>query len=97
MILDVNFIGKDPAITDPMDTYEKADDELPLMVFGPLSLLVAGQPVTVDDVRVPVPELAGAVLEKLVTDRTGEKGDRDLLVVAGVERVAAQSSRSSPS
>jgi len=30
-----------------------------------------------------VPRPAGLALEKLVTDRTGEKGDRDLLVVAG--------------
>ena len=31
-----------------------------------------------------MPRRAGAILEKLVTDRTGEKGDRDLLVVAGL-------------
>ena len=30
----------------------------------------------------PLP--AGLVLEKLLTDRSGEKGDRDLLVVAGL-------------
>src|SRR5262245_36608273 len=38
-LIEVNFIGMDPAIVDPIDTYERADPELPLMVFGPLSLL----------------------------------------------------------
>lgn len=91
LLIEVNFIGKDPSITDPMDTYEKPDEQLPLMVFGPLSLLVPGHPIEIDGLRVPVPELAGAALEKLVTDRTGEKGDRDLLVVAGL--VASMSER----
>jgi hypothetical protein len=31
-----------------------------------------------------VPRPAGLLLEKLVTDRTGEKGDRDLLVALGL-------------
>jgi len=31
-----------------------------------------------------LPQPAGLALEKLVSDRTGEKGDRDLLVVAGL-------------
>ncbi len=84
LVIEVNFIGQDPAIVDPMETYEKPDDRLPLMVFGPLSLLIAGTPIVVDGMRIPVPRLAGSVLEKLVTDRTGEKGDRDLLVVIGL-------------
>jgi hypothetical protein len=83
-LIEVNFIGMDPAIVDPIDTYEKVDDLLPLMVFGPLSLLAPGRMLNVDDLRVPVPRVAGLALEKLVTDRTGEKGDRDLLVVAGL-------------
>jgi hypothetical protein len=41
-LIEVNFIGLDRSIVDPMDTYEKEDDRLPLMVFGPLSLLTAG-------------------------------------------------------
>jgi len=83
-LIEVNFIGIDRAIVDPIDTYEKPDDQLPLMVFGPLSLLCPGPIVEVDGLRVPVPLPAGLALEKLVTDRTGEKGDRDLLVVAGL-------------
>jgi len=31
-----------------------------------------------------MPRLSGLVVEKLVTDRSGEKGDRDLPVVAGL-------------
>lgn len=83
-LIEVNFIGLDPAIVEPMDTYEHADDRLPLMVFGPLSLLSAGPIIHVDGLRIPLPQPAGLVLEKLVSDRTGDKGDRDLLVVAGL-------------
>jgi hypothetical protein len=83
-LIEVNFIGLDPAIVDPIDSYEKPDERLPLMVFAPLSLLVPGAPIEAGGVRIPVPRPAGLALEKLVTDRTGEKGDRDLLVVAGL-------------
>lgn len=83
-LLEVNFIGKDPAILDPADTYERPDDRLPLMVFGPLSLLEPGKMLDIDELHIPLPRPAGAILEKLVTDRTGEKGDRDLLVVSGL-------------
>lgn len=83
-LIEVNFIGVDPAILDPIDTYERPDDRLPLMVFGPLSLLRPAPPIVADGLRIPVPRAAGLALEKLVTDRTGEKGDRDLLVVAGL-------------
>jgi hypothetical protein len=83
-LIEVNFIGLDPAIVEPSDTYEKQDDRLPLMVFGPLSLLTAGSVVEIDDLRIPLPQPAGLALEKLVSDRTGDKGDRDLLVVAGL-------------
>jgi hypothetical protein len=83
-LIEVNFIGVDPSIIEPVDTYEKPDDRLPLMVFGPLSLLRAGTVLEVEGLRLPLPEPAGLALEKLVSDRTGEKGDRDLLVVAGL-------------
>lgn len=83
-LIEVNFIGLDPGIVDPSDTYEKQDHRLPLMVFGPLSLLAAGPSVEIDGLRIPLPQPAGLALEKLVSDRTGEKGDRDLLVVAAL-------------
>jgi hypothetical protein len=54
------------------------------MVFGPLSLLSAGPILEIDGLRIPLPRPAGLALEKLVSDRTGEKGDLDLLVVAGL-------------
>jgi hypothetical protein len=83
-LIEVNFIGLDRGIVEPIDTYEKHDDRLPLMVFGPLSLLTAGSVLEIDGLRIPLPQPAGLALEKLVSDRTGEKGDRDLLVVAGL-------------
>lgn len=58
------------------------------MVFGPMGLLRPGQIVDIDGLRVPLPRIADLVLEKLLTDRTGEKGSRDLLVVAGLMMVA---------
>jgi hypothetical protein len=83
-LIELNFLGIDPAIVDSADTYELPDARLPLMVFGPLSLLRPGPPIVIGDLLVPVPRPAGLALEKLVTDRSGEKGDRDLLVVAGL-------------
>lgn len=83
-LIEVNFIGVDPNILDPIDTYERPDDRLPLMVFGPLSLLAPGAPIQIDGLRIPVPRPAGLFVEKLVTDRTGDKGDRDLLVAVGL-------------
>jgi len=83
-LIEVNFIGIDPEIVEPVDTYEKQDHRLPLMVFGPLSLLTAGPVVEIDGLRIPLPQPAGLALEKLVSDRTGANGDRDLLVVAAL-------------
>ena len=83
-LIEVNFIGLDRAIVDPIDSYERSDDQLPLMVFAALSLLEAALPLEIDGLRIPVPRAAGLAVEKLMTDRTGAKGDRDLLVVAGL-------------
>lgn len=66
------------------ETYVLEDAELPLLVFAQLGLLSPGAPVVVDGLVIPVPRVAGLLLEKLITDRTGEKGDRDLLVVLGL-------------
>ena len=65
------------------------DDELPLLVFGALSFVESGSEITVADTRVRLPRPAGLLLEKLVTDRTGEKGERDLLVALGVLMTAS--------
>jgi hypothetical protein len=83
-LIEVNFVGIDPSIHDASETYVLEDDELPLLVFGQLSFLRPGDRVEVDGVRIPLPRKAGLLLEKLVTDRSGEKGDRDRLVVLGL-------------
>jgi len=46
--------------------------------------LSPGYPIEIEGTRVPLPRPAGLLLEKLITDRTGEKGERDLLVVLGL-------------
>lgn len=83
-MIEVNFLGQDPSLLDPTESYPFADEVLPLMVFGGLSGLRIGRLLDVDGVRVPVPKVSGLLIEKLVTDRTGLKGDRDLLVALGL-------------
>ena len=82
-LLELNFVGIDAA-QDPADAYVLDDDQLPLLVFGALSLVEAGAAIEIAGTMVRVPRPAGLLLEKLVTDRTGEKGDRDLLVALGL-------------
>lgn len=82
-LLELNFVGIDP-LQDPSEAYVLHDDRLPLLVFGALSLLTPGPVLDLEGVPVPLPRPAGALLEKLVTDRTGEKGERDLLVALGL-------------
>jgi hypothetical protein len=43
-----------------------------------------GTAIEVEGTRLRLPRPAGLLLEKLVTDRTGEKGERDLLVALAV-------------
>ncbi len=73
----------DPA-QDPAEAYLLEDDRLPLLVFGALSLVSPGAEIEIEGTRVPLPRPAGLLLEKLITDRTGEKGERDLLVALGL-------------
>lgn len=87
-LLEVNFLGIDPATRSGDDTYVLEDSELPLIVFGLLSLLREGDPIDAEGLEVPVPRVAGLFLEKLATERSGEKGDRDLLVAVGLMLVA---------
>lgn len=81
--LELNFVGMDPA-QDPAEAYVLEDDRLPLLVFGALSLLSPGAEMEIEGTYVPLPRPAGLLLEKLITDRTGEKGERDLLVALGL-------------
>ena len=87
-LIEANFLGLDPRIREASETYVLEDTELPLMVFGPLGLLRPGRVVEVDGMRLPLPRSADLMVEKLLSDRTGEKGIRDLLVVAGLLRTA---------
>lgn len=88
-LIEVNFIGYDPTELDPTAVRILEDATLPLMVFGPLSFLRRGRDVDLGDgLVVPVPRNAGLLLEKLVTERSGMKGDRDLLVALGLIMVA---------
>lgn len=82
-LLELNFVGMDPA-QDPAKAYVLEDDRLPLLVFGALSLVSPGAEIQIQETRVVLPRPAGLVLEKLITDRTGEKGERDLLVALGL-------------
>jgi hypothetical protein len=82
-LLELNFVGID-STQDPAEAYILEDDRLPLLVFGALSLVSRGAEVEIAGTRLALPRPAGLLLEKLVTDRTGEKGERDLLVALGV-------------
>lgn len=82
-LLEVNFLGVD-ASQPPAEAYVLEDDELPLLVFGALSLLSPGVGFELAGTHLRLPRSAGLLLEKLITDRTGEKGQRDLLVALGV-------------
>jgi len=55
-----------------------------MLVFGTLGLLRPGRVLEIDGMRIPMPQRAGGMLEKLVSERSGLKGDRDLLVVLGI-------------
>jgi hypothetical protein len=87
-LLELNFLGMDPS-QDPAEAYVLEDDRLPLLVFGALSLVSRGAEVEIGGTRLALPRPAGLLLEKLVTDRTGEKGERDLLVALGVLATSA--------
>jgi len=83
-LIEVNFIGADMRSERAGETYVLEDSELPLLVFPNLSLLRPGKLLMIGDLAVPLPRPAGLLLEKLLTDRGGEKGDRDLLVALAV-------------
>jgi hypothetical protein len=86
--LEINFIGMDPSARDSGDTYVLNDEELPLLVFGLLSFLRPGPELVVTQLRIPLPRPAGLLMEKLLTERSGLKGERDLLVALGLLSVS---------
>jgi hypothetical protein len=88
-LLEVNFIGSDPELRDAANSYVLEDDRLPLLVFGLLSLLREGLTVHVGELRARLPRPAGLLVEKLLTERSGLKGQRDLLVALGMLLIAS--------
>ncbi len=90
-LIEVNFIGWDAHSERAGETYVLEDAELPLLVFGNLSLLRPGRTLLIEDLLIPLPRPAGLMLEKLLTDRSGEKGDRDLLVALALLLVSEES------
>lgn len=48
------------------------------LVFGPLGLIRPGRILQLHDLRLPLPRVGDLIVEKLLTDRTGEKGARDV-------------------
>ena len=88
--LEINFIGSDPAARESADSYVLNDDQLPLLVFGLLSFLRQGPDLVLTSLRVPLPRPAGLLLEKLLTERSGLKGERDLLVALGLLLVSGK-------
>jgi hypothetical protein len=82
--LEINFIGCDPSMRETADSYVLEDASLPLLVFGLLGLLRHGATIEASGVRVPLPRPAGLLVEKLLTERAGLKGERDLLVALGL-------------
>jgi hypothetical protein len=82
--LEINFIGRNPDLHENTDSYVLEDPTLPLMVFGLLGFLREGEAIDAGGVRVPLPRPAGLLVEKLLTERSGLKGERDLLVALGL-------------
>lgn len=82
--LEVNFIGLDPALRGASESYVFEDERLPMLVFGLLSMLHEGPLLELGELRVRVPRPAGLLIEKLLTERSGLKGERDLLVALGL-------------
>ncbi len=78
--LEVNIVGIDRRLTDISESYVLEDSRLPMMVLGNLSLIEPGQVINIAGINVPMPKKAGLLLEKLLTERSGIKGERDLLV-----------------
>ncbi|HXT19899.1 MAG TPA: hypothetical protein VN811_10185 [Thermoanaerobaculia bacterium] len=86
--LEINFIGVDHSLREAAESYVLEDERLPLLVFGLLSHLRPGPRLEVAGLSLPLPRPAGLLIEKLLTDRSGLKGERDLLVALGLLLVA---------
>ena len=86
-LIEVNLVGMVTSQEKISDVWILEDPDLPLLVFGTLSLLQPGRIVEIENLRVPLAEPAGLFLEKLLTERSQHKGARDLLVAAALMQV----------
>ncbi|MEM9696727.1 MAG: hypothetical protein AAGA56_29590 [Myxococcota bacterium] len=59
-MIELNFIGRDEDVRTADETYFLEDSRLPLIVFGPLSLLEPGPILEVERVRIPLPHRAAS-------------------------------------
>lgn len=83
-LLELNFVGL-PELGTPLSAlYPVEGKRMNMLVFGTLGLLRPGKVLEIDGLRIPMPQRAGGMLEKLVSERSGLKRDRDLLVVLGI-------------
>jgi hypothetical protein len=89
-LIEVNFVGMDPSLRNASEAYILEDSDLPMLVFGALSLVRPGPPVHVEGLTIPVPRPSGLMVEKLLTERSGEKGERDLLVALALLILAGE-------
>jgi len=83
-LLELNFVGLPEPGTPLSELYPVEGERMSMLVFGTLGLLRPGRVLEIDGMRIPMPQRAGGMLEKLVSERSGLKGDRDLLVVLGI-------------
>jgi len=61
-LIEVNFVGRDDSLADPDDSYLLEDAELPLLVFGLLSLAGKGRLCQVEAIELTLPSNAGLLL-----------------------------------
>jgi hypothetical protein len=92
-LLEVNLVGMDRTLRRPTEQYVLDDPDLPLLVFGGLSLLEPGGFIDVGGVQARLPAIAGLLVEKLLTERSAVKGDRDLLVALALLLAAVADDR----
>lgn len=82
--IEANFLGMEPGRPRIGEAWVHEDSELPLLVFGTLGVIEPGARREAFGASIPLPTPASLAVEKLLTDRSGIKYDRDLCVVLGL-------------
>ncbi|MEW5692344.1 MAG: hypothetical protein AB1765_03500 [Candidatus Hydrogenedentota bacterium] len=78
-LLEINFLGIDKNLDDLDDVYIFRDGLVSFIVFGTLSL-IKGKKVSINGMKVILAEPASLLVEKLLTERSHIKGERDIIV-----------------